>query len=72
MPISSKQLIDFLEEVGKALDRKVVLVAAGGTALTLYRAKASTRDVDFTGPAKDVKLFQEAVRATQPGFRVDV
>ena len=72
MSISSKQLVDFLDEIGKALDRKIVLVAAGGTALTLYRVKASSIDVDFTGPAKDVELFQKAVKATQPGFRVDV
>ena len=72
MSISSKQLVDFLKEVGKTLDRKIVLVAVGGTALTLYRAKASTIDLDFTGPAKDVELFQKAVKATQPGFRVDV
>ncbi|OLD78276.1 hypothetical protein AUF62_02840 [archaeon 13_1_20CM_52_20] len=72
MSISSKQLVDFLDEVGKTLDRKIVLVAAGGTALTLYRAKASTIDVDFTGPAKDVELFQKAVNATQPGFKVHV
>jgi hypothetical protein len=72
LSISSKQLVDFLNEVGRTLDRKIVLVAAGGTALTLYRAKASTLDVDFTGPAKDVELFQKAAKATQPGFRVDV
>jgi hypothetical protein len=72
LSISSKQLVDFLDEVGKTLDRKIVLVAAGGTALTLYRAKASTIDVDFTGLATDVELFQKAVKATQPGFKVDV
>jgi len=72
LSISSKQLVDFLDEIGKALDRKIVLVAVGGTALTLYHAKASTIDVDFTGPAKDVELFQKAVKATQPGFKVDV
>ncbi len=72
MSISSKQLVDFLDEVGRTLDRKIVLVAAGGTALTLYRVKASTIDVDFTGPAQDVELFQMAVNATQPGFKVHV
>ena len=70
MSISSKQLVDFLNEVGKTLDRKIVLVAAGGTALNLYRVKASTIDVDFTGPAKDIELFQKAVKATQPGYKV--
>lgn len=72
MSISPKQLVDFLNEIGKTLDRKIVLVAAGGTALTLYRAKVSTIDIDFTGPAKDIELFQKAVRATQPGFKVHV
>ena len=72
MSISSKQLVDFLDELGKTLDRKIVLVAAGGTALTLYRVKASTIDADFTGPAQDVELFQKAVNAAQPGFKVHV
>lgn len=61
----------FLEEVAEVLDRKIVLVAAGGTAMTLYGLKPSTIDVDFTGPAEDVRLFIKSVKRVQPGIRVD-
>lgn len=72
MPLSSRQLIEFLEEVGKSLGERITLVGAGGTALTLYGLKPSTKDVDFTGPSKDVNLFMGAVRLVQPGFKVDI
>lgn len=71
MAVSPKQLIEFLEEVEKVLERKITLVAAGGTAMTLYGLKPSTIDVDFTGPAGDVDSFLKAVKRVQPGFRVD-
>lgn len=71
MPLSSRQLIDFLEEVDKQLERRITLVAAGGTAMTLYRLKPSTVDVDFTGPKEDIKLFEAVSKRLQPGFKVD-
>lgn len=71
MAVSLRQLLRFLGEVQKVLERRVVLVAVGGTAMTLYKLKPSTIDVDFTGPAEDVALFIRAVKSVQPGFRVD-
>lgn len=71
MPLSSRQLVDFLEEVDGELERKIKLVAAGGTAMTLYRLKPSTVDVDFTGPMEDIELFEAVSRRLQPGFRID-
>lgn len=71
MPLSSRQLIDFLEEVDKQLERRITLVAAGGTAMTLYKLKPSTRDVDFTGPGKDLELFEGVSDRLQSGFKVD-
>jgi len=70
MALSSSELIDFLEEVDKRLERKVTLVAAGGTAMTLHKLKPSTLDVDFTGPGDDIESFNRAVRRVQPGFEV--
>jgi hypothetical protein len=72
MAAGSRQLLGFLEEVGKVLEHKTVLVAAGGTAMTLYGLKPSTIDVDFTGPAEDVDSFGRAIKMVQPGFRVDM
>jgi Nucleotidyltransferase of unknown function (DUF6036) len=72
MAVSSRQLLRFLGEVQKVLERRIILVAAGGTAMTLYGLKPSTIDVDFTGPAEDVDTFARAVKSVQPGFRVDL
>ncbi len=71
MPLSSRQLVEFLEEVEKNLEQRITLVAAGGTAMTLYRKKPSTIDVDLTGPARDIELFRKAVHLVQPGFKID-
>jgi hypothetical protein len=71
LPLRSKQLVEFLEEVEENLPRSIVLVAAGGTAMTLHKFKPSTIDVDFTGPWEDIEVFKKAVSLVQPGFRVD-
>lgn len=65
-------LLDFLELIQEHLDRPITLVAAGGTALTLLDLKPSTLDVDFTGPAKDIQAFKEALRKEPHGFKVDL
>jgi hypothetical protein len=46
-----RALVNFLREVDTELVRSIILVAVGGTALTLLSVKRSTRDVDFTFPA---------------------
>ena len=72
MAVTLRQLLRFLGEVQKVLERRIVLVGVGGTAMTLYRLKPSTIDVDFTGPAEDAAFFVRAVKRVQPGFKVDV
>lgn len=62
MRLDRSALIEFLEEVDKALSRSITLVAVGGTAMTLLRAKASTIDVDLTIPSEDYEEFQQALR----------
>ena len=69
--IDSSQLLDFLELVGRELPREVVLVAAGGTAMTLLGVKPTTRDIDFTGPAEDIEVFSRALRTVPHGMKVD-
>ncbi len=69
--IDSRQLLDFLDLVGQELPREIVLVAVGGTAMTLLNVKPTTRDVDLTGPADDVGLFERALRLTPHGMKVD-
>ena len=69
--LGRRTLVNFLKEVDKELDRNIILIAAGGTALTLLSAKRSTRDVDFTVPTRYYDDFQKALRDTPHGFDVD-
>src|SRR3989304_1658885 len=69
--ISPSRLLEFLELVGQELPRKVVLVAAGGTAMTLLKVKPSTRDVDFTGPGEDIEVFRRTLDTLPHGMKVD-
>jgi hypothetical protein len=71
MPLDRSKLIGFLEEVEKELSRNITIVAVGGTALTLLGLKPSTRDIDFTIPNEDYDEFQNALKSTPHGFKVD-
>ena len=72
MSLDNTKLLDFLEEIDRELSRKIVIVAVGGTAMTLVNAKPSTIDIDFTIPGNDYDEFERAKKIVQPGFRVDV
>src|SRR6266542_6762252 len=69
--IDSSRLLEFLGLVGEELPRKIVLVAAGGTALTLLKVKPSTRDIDLTGPGEDIGLFRRTLQTIPHGMKVD-
>ncbi len=69
--IDSSRLLGFLEEIGRELPHKVVLVAVGGTALTLLKVKPSTRDIDFTGPGDDIAVFRLTLARVPHGMKVD-
>lgn len=62
--------MDFLEEIDKELEKRITLVAVGGTALTLLGAKPSTIDVDLTLPPDDYDEFQRALARVAAGFDV--
>ncbi len=51
MPCNKSALFDFLNVLNEDLTKKITLVAAGGTAMTLIDLKPSTIDIDFTIPA---------------------
>ena len=72
MPLTKQNLLDFLSEIDEKLEKKIILVAAGGTALTLLNSKDSTKDVDFTIPHEHYDEFKKAEHMTQTNFRVDV
>jgi hypothetical protein len=72
LPLSSQLLLEFLGEVEAELSDDIVLVAAGGTALTLLKVKESTVDVDFTGPRESIQAFRKALDIIPHGFKVDL
>ena len=63
-------LFDFLSVIDKKLKYKIILVAAGGTAMTLLDIKNSTRDVDFTGPSKDIEEFKRTLSFFSTGLEI--
>ena len=72
MSLDNTKLLDFLEEIDKELTRRIILVAAGGTAMTLLKAKSSTIDVDFTLPDEDYMEFTKILEIVVHGFKVDI
>ena len=72
MSFDNTKLLDFLGQIDRELSRKIVIVAVGGSAMTLVNAKSSTIDIDFTIPSRDCDEFEHARKLVQPGFRVDV
>ena len=72
MSLDNTKLLDFLGEIDKELKRKIVIVAVGGTAMTLLKVKSSTIDVDFTIPREYFGDFEHAKKTVQPGFKVDL
>jgi len=71
MPCDKKALFEFLEVINESLSRKITLVAAGGTAMTLLDLKPSTIDIDFTIPSSDLPEFEQALQNLPSGSKVD-
>jgi len=59
--IDKNELLEWLKAVDKKLKKKIVLIAVGGTAMTLLGLKSSTRDVDFCIKSEDKKDFEKAL-----------
>jgi hypothetical protein len=68
--LDSRVLLDFLGEVDKELERRITLIAVGGTALTLLGSKPSTVDVDFAILRDDYEEFRRALKNIPHGFQV--
>ncbi len=71
MPCDKTALFEFLEVLNGDLTKKITLVAAGGTAMTLIDLKPSTIDIDFTIPSGDIKEFEQVLKNNPPGYKVD-
>ena len=71
MPCDKNALFEFLEVINESLTKKITLVAAGGTAMTLLDLKPSTIDIDFTIPRSDLPEFEQALKNNPTGYKVD-
>lgn len=69
--LDKTRLFEFLEIVDEELDRGIILVAVGGTAMTLLDIKPSTHDIDFTGLGDDIRLFKRVLMHMPHGHKVD-
>jgi hypothetical protein len=59
--IDKNDLLKWLSEIDIKLNKKIVLIAVGGTAMTLLGLKPSTRDVDFCLDSEDRKDFENVL-----------
>lgn len=70
--VSKKELLGFLDLFDQELDRDIVIIAVGGTAMTLLGLKASTKDIDFNIPSDgDFKEFDRVNDRIKPGVKID-
>jgi len=71
--ITKYDLLKFLEEVNLELGEEIILLAIGGTAMTLLGMKEFTKDVDFDTPSEDdYKKFMQAIDRIGANIRIDV
>jgi pantothenate kinase len=61
MPLDKSVLLNFLKLLDDEINKKITLVAVGGTAMTLLDLKPSTVDIDFTIPDNDKPVFDAAL-----------
>ena len=67
--IAKSDLLKWLHGMDKRLNKKITIVAVGGTAMTLLGLKSSTIDVDLCINSKDKKDFEKAL---DKKFKVDI
>ncbi len=70
--VSKKELLEFLESFDEQLSKRIMLVAVGGTAMTLLGIKPSTKDIDFNIPSEEnYKEFKRLMNKIKPGVSID-
>ena len=70
--VTKSKLLSILEPFDGQLHHKILLIAVGGTAMTLLGIKASTKDVDFNIPNRtDYNEFHRLYKRIVPGVEID-
>ena len=72
MSLDKSALFNLLKNFDEETTRKIVLVAVGGTAMTLLDLKASSIDIDFTVPCSDMPEFDRIRNSVPHGYKIDV
>lgn len=68
--IANKNLLEWLKKIDNKLNRKIIIIAVGGTALTLMNLKESTKDIDLCVEKSDYELLRKAIPKDK--FRADI
>lgn len=68
--INKQALLDYLKRIDSVLPEKIMLIAIGGTAMTLMDLKPTTRDIDFCLDARDYELFKKAISKVRGKFTI--
>ena len=69
--ITKNDLLNWLKEIDSKLKNKLILMAIGGTAMTLLDLKESTIDIDFDISKENYDEFKNLVLQSKK-FRVDI
>jgi len=69
--IDLKDVLAFLKDIDGRLNKHIMLIAVGGTAMVFLNLKESTKDVDFCIESKYLKDFNNA-RKEKEEFRIDI
>ena len=67
--IDNNVLLEWLKTIDKKLKKKIIIIAVGGTAMTLLGLKPSTKDIDFCINSEDKAHFEKFL---DKKFKVDI
>ncbi|MBI5073491.1 hypothetical protein HZA99_06765 [Candidatus Woesearchaeota archaeon] len=70
--IDKNELLAWLAEMDKRLKVEIIIVAVGGTAMTLLGLKSSTIDVDFCLTMADKKTFEKLMIKQDKKWKIDL
>lgn len=70
--IDKNELLTWLAEKDKFLNKEIIIIAVGGTAMTLLGLKSSTIDIDFCLSHADKKIFEKLLDKKDKIWKIDL